>query len=224
MKKMKIFAKFWQNILTHVVNISLKIWKFEGESLQNIEFDQQKHYSFSLLKAEYLIFWQSIDRYLIKTNKKKGLLTSGTGCLGPKIKRRFASWSLQMLLGCCECWMFPHLSCVQWQFVTPGPCATSLHIHQLYTPHFLLQSPRNQTGRPTFSLISTAGKCRRPFPWGDLNYNFSRIWIIGRKILRLFSCMIYWSVSTITLSQLGIHSQSFAIFSNSAWAKGQIQN
>ena len=49
MKKMKIFAKFWQNILTHVVNISLKIWKFEGESLQNIEFDQQKHYSFSLL-------------------------------------------------------------------------------------------------------------------------------------------------------------------------------
>ena len=131
MKKMKIFAKFWQNILTHVVNISLKIWKFEGESLQNIEFDQQKHYSFSLLKAEYLIFWQSIDRYLIKTNKKKGLLTSGTGCLGPKIKRRFASWSLQMLLGCCECWMFPHLLCWSSDSLSPPapvpPAYTNTH-------------------------------------------------------------------------------------------------
>ena len=148
MKKMKIFAKFWQNILTHVVNISLKIWKFEGESPQNIEFDQQKHYSFSLLRAEYLIFGSSIDRYLIKTNKKDlfdiiAVNIFSKKLLGPKNQEKFLSWSLQMLLGCCECWMFPHLSCGQWQLVTPGPqCHQLTHSPALHSTLFVANPPK----------------------------------------------------------------------------------
>ena len=103
--------------------------------------------------------FRTVNRYISHKNKQKERIIN---LWDPKIKRRFASLSLQMLLGCCECWMFPHLSCVQWQLVTPGPCATSLHIHQLYTQHFLLQIPRNQTGRPTLSLISTEGDIKFP--------------------------------------------------------------
>ena len=125
MKKMKIFAKFWQNILTHVVNISLKIWKFEGESPQNIEFDQQKHYSFSPLSR--------IQNTLLSDCQEKD--------------RIFWRWSLQMLLGwCCKC---SHIFSA-WPVtvsnprppVPPAYTSPGLHLH------FLLQIPRNQTGGP----------------------------------------------------------------------------
>ena len=129
MKKMKIFAKFWQNILTHVVNISLKIWKFEGESPQNIEFDQQKHYSFSLW-AEFRIS------------------TSVRQSSDVRKRWRFSSWSLQRW--CCEC---SHISVLgQWQLVTPGPRCHQLTHHPAYT--FCCKSPATrQEGHIYFDVV-----------------------------------------------------------------------
>ena len=72
------------------------------------------------------------------------------------------------------------------------------------TPAGTNMRPVSNIQGPICIAAFVSGKCRRPFLWGDLDYNFSRIWIIGRKILRLCSCLIYWSISTITLSQLGI--------------------
>ena len=123
MKKMKIFAKFWQNILTHVVNISLKIWKFEGESPQNIEFDQQKHYSFSLW-AEFRI--STSVRQSSDVRKRQKIL-----------KLIFAKMMLRM---------FPHLGA--WPVTVSNPRPPVPPAYTSPGLHFLLQIPRNQTGGP----------------------------------------------------------------------------
>ena len=131
MKKMKIFAKFWQNILTHVVNISLKIWKFEGESPQNIEFDQQKHYSFSFSPLS------RIQNTLSSVRQSSDVRKTAEDSRVDLCKDDVANVPRSLLLG-------------QWQLVTPGPRCHQLTHHPACTYTFCCKSPATRQGGHTY--------------------------------------------------------------------------